>query len=106
MHSHINFGYSWYWTYGHLLATADVHLPASLLARLRPQVAEAAGGDPRRRNPLVGRRLPGGPFWREHERTHAAAHRIVPAVRLRARSRHGRGHRPLDPHGSGSPAAH
>src|ERR1035438_9798660 len=24
MHSHINFGYSWYWTYGHLLATAIV----------------------------------------------------------------------------------
>src|ERR1022692_4576733 len=22
MHSHINFGYAWYWTYGHLLATA------------------------------------------------------------------------------------
>src|ERR1035441_2948179 len=24
MHSHINFGYSWYWTYGHLLVTAIV----------------------------------------------------------------------------------
>src|ERR1039457_5073519 len=24
MHSHINFGYSWYWTYGHVLATAIV----------------------------------------------------------------------------------
>jgi len=24
MHSHINFGYAWYWTYGHLLVTAVV----------------------------------------------------------------------------------
>src|ERR1035438_2624292 len=79
--------------------------PAPVLARLRPQVAQAAPGDSRRRSALVGRRVPGGPFWREHERAYAPAHRIVPAVRLRARARHGRGHRPLDPYGSGSPAA-
>lgn len=30
MHSHINFGYAWYWTYGHLLLTA-VLLPLFLL---------------------------------------------------------------------------
>jgi SAM-dependent methyltransferase len=31
MHSHINFGYAWYWTYGHLLATA-ILLPLFCLA--------------------------------------------------------------------------
>src|ERR1022692_4227692 len=42
MHSHINFGYSWYWTYGHLLVTAIV-LPLFWL-RLAPQWAQLPGG--------------------------------------------------------------
>jgi len=34
MHSHINFGYAWYWTYGHLLVTA-IFLPLSVLGFAR-----------------------------------------------------------------------
>jgi SAM-dependent methyltransferase len=34
MHSHINFGYSWYWTYGHLLVAA-LFLPLFCLAFVR-----------------------------------------------------------------------
>ncbi|HUE23209.1 MAG TPA: class I SAM-dependent methyltransferase [Bryobacteraceae bacterium] len=34
MYSHINFGYAWYWTYGHLLVTA-IFLPLFWLAWIR-----------------------------------------------------------------------
>jgi len=45
MHSHINLGYAWYWTYGHLLVTAIV-LPLLCLgvARKWPKVALAMLG--------------------------------------------------------------